>query len=192
MTEYSSTPDSSSPSLPDPVPAAEPRRRRIAVFLRVSALNLAAGGGAVCIVAVICALLFDITLILFKTGSMSPAIPAGSIAVVRVIPAGEVTIGDVLTVDRPGRLPITHRVQSVQTAPNGHREITMKGDANPTADPAPYIIAEARLVMVSVPHIAYPLAAMSNPVALGSVTVGVAVLVTWTLWPRSGVGRNSP
>ena len=57
--------------------------------LRETLLNLAAAGGAVCLIAVVLAVAFNITLILFKTGSMSPTIPAGSLAVVREIPAAE-------------------------------------------------------------------------------------------------------
>ncbi len=154
-------------------------------MVRATLLNLAAAGGALCIVAVICALLFDITLILFKTGSMSPTIPAGSVAVVRQIPASEVEVGDILTVDRPGLLPVTHRVQSVEDTGNNQRVITMKGDANSSPDPVPYTISDARLVMGSVPGLAYPLASMSNPVGLGAITIAVAALVTWVLWPRS-------
>ena len=43
-------------------------------------LNLAAVGGVVCIAAVIAAFAFNITLIMFKTGSMSPTITAGSLS----------------------------------------------------------------------------------------------------------------
>ena len=74
------------------------------------ALTVVAVLGAVCIALVIAAALFDVRIILFSTGSMSPTIPAGSAAVVRHIPAADIAVGDVVTVDRPGKLPITHRV----------------------------------------------------------------------------------
>ncbi len=44
---------------------------------------------------------------------MEPTIPTGSLAVVHEIPASEIAVGDIVTVDRPGQLPITHRVTSV-------------------------------------------------------------------------------
>jgi len=159
-------------------------RRSAASHVRETLLNIAAAGGAVCIVAVICALLFDISLILFKTGSMAPGIPAGSLAVVREIPASEINTGDVVTVDRPGKLPITHRVQSVEPAESTARVITMKGDANQEADPAPYVVERVRLVLWSAPGLAYPLAAAANPWVIGGTTVAVSALVTWVLWPR--------
>ena len=50
---------------------------------------------------------------MFKTGSMSPTITAGSVALVREIPASEINVGDVVTVDREDALPVTHRVTSI-------------------------------------------------------------------------------
>ncbi|TVU59301.1 signal peptidase I [Paenarthrobacter nitroguajacolicus] len=166
-------------------------RRPLSGRLREALLNMAAAGGAVCILAVVCALLFNITLVMFKTGSMAPAIPAGSLAVVREIPAAEVTIGDVVTVDRPGKLPITHRVQTIGPADGAARTITMKGDANTESDPAPYVVQRVRLVLWSAPGLAYPLTAAANPVVLGATTVAVSALVTWVLWPRHAPRRRS-
>ncbi|WP_311211425.1 MULTISPECIES: signal peptidase I [unclassified Arthrobacter] len=166
-------------------------RRRFSGRLQETVLNVAAAGGAVCILAVVCALLFNITLIMFKTGSMSPAIPAGSLALVREIPAEEIAVGDVVTVDRPGKLPITHRVQTIESADGTTRTITMKGDANTEADPAPYVVENVRRVLWSVPGLAHPLAAAANPVVLGATTVAVSSLVTWVLWPRSPRRRRT-
>lgn len=160
------------------------RRRRTGQVIRTSLLNIAAAGGAVCIGAVLAALLFDITLIMFKTGSMAPAIPAGSLAVVREIPAQEIETGDVVTVDREDNLPVTHRVISMQELDGGKYRITMQGDANSTPDPHPYIVSSVRIVMWSVPGLAYPVAAISTPLGLGITTLSVAALVTWVMWPR--------
>jgi len=164
--------------------------RSWAGHLREALLNIAAVGGAVCIIAVLCAVLFNISLILFKTGSMAPGIPAGSLAVVREIPAGEINAGDVVTVDRPGKLPITHRVQTVDPGDGAARTITMKGDANQEADPAPYVVERVRLVLWSVPGLAHPVAAAANPLVLGGTTIAVSALVTWVLWPRRTVGEH--
>ncbi|VXB77842.1 S26 family peptidase [Arthrobacter sp. 9AX] len=165
-------------------------RRSAAGHLREILLNTAAAGGAVCIIAVICALLFDVSLILFKTGSMAPGIPAGSLAVVRGIPAGEINVGDVVTVDRRGKLPITHRVQTLEPAEGAARVITMKGDANQQPDPAPYVVEHVRLVLWSAPGLAYPVAAAAHPLVLGGTTVAVSALVTWGLWPRRKSGEH--
>jgi signal peptidase len=116
---------------------------------------------------------------------MSPTIPAGSVAVVQRIPASEIEVGDVVTVDREGELPITHRVTSITDgATPAQRVITMKGDANALEDPAPYTVTSGRIVLFSVPGIATIIVGMGNPFVLGGITVAAAVLVVWAFWPR--------
>ncbi|GAA4920204.1 hypothetical protein GCM10025777_45140 [Membranihabitans marinus] len=137
-----------------------------------------------------CAYAFNISLIMFRTGSMEPTIPASSVAAVQEIEASQVEVGDVLTVDRPGQLPVTHRVTSVSAGSTAHeRVITMQGDANEAEDPAPYVITEARQVLFSVPGAANAVSQMSNPYVLGGVTLGASVLVMWAFWPK-GTGRS--
>ncbi|QZQ53630.1 hypothetical protein KZI27_00655 (plasmid) [Curtobacterium sp. TC1] len=120
----------------DPTP---PRIRRGPLnVVRGVLLNVAAAGGAICIVMVILAFGFHITLIMFRTGSMSPAIPTGSLAVVKQIPAAQAQVGQVVTVDRPGQLPITHRV--VTTNPRNDGSATLRlapgqRSASPPASP---------------------------------------------------------
>lgn len=155
-------------------------------------LTIAAIGGALCIVFVILAVVFHITLIMFKTGSMSPTIPTGSLAVVEQVAGGDIRVGDVVTVDRQDALPITHRVTSVTPLDGGAVSITMRGDANPTEDPAPYVVTSARKVLFSVPGLAYAVAAASNPIALGGITIGAASIVTWAFWPRETGPRTLP
>ena len=161
-------------------------------WLRVAgdiALTGAAVLGTICIVLVLAAAFFDARIILFSTGSMSPTIPAGSAAVVRQIPAAEIDVGDVITVDRPGRLPITHRVTGVTAVPGASddaRRITMRGDANPVDDALPYDVSSVRRVMFSVPGIAPVFAAFGNPWVLGTLTVAATALVIGVFWPKRG------
>lgn len=139
-----------------------------------------------CVALVVLSVAFQITLVMFKTGSMSPTIPAGSVAVVRQIPADEIRVGDVVTVDRPGDLPVTHRVTSVSVIDGSHeaRTITMQGDANASPDPFPYTVETVRIVLASIPSIASVIVWFSNPVVLGAVTLAASVLVAWAFWPR--------
>jgi signal peptidase len=160
------------------------RKRTIGSVIGGSLLNLAAGGGVLCIITVIAAVGFNITLIMFKTGSMAPTIPAGSLAVVRQITASEIHVGDVVTVDRPGHLPITHRVVSVASGGGDMRSVTLRGDANRADDPGPYTVSHVRIVLFSIPGLAYAVVALSHPVVLGGITLGVAALVMWAFWPR--------
>jgi signal peptidase I len=159
-------------------------------------LTLLAIGGSLCIVLVLAAVVFHVSIIMFKTGSMTPTIPAGSIALVQEVPADAVAVGDVVTVDRPGVLPVTHRVTSVaqdaaaETSSNAHaRTLTLKGDANRAEDPAPYTVDSVKRVIVAIPGIAPLIAQASNPVVLGSTTLVMTGVVTWAFWPRRGRTR---
>ncbi|WP_050722561.1 signal peptidase I [Microbacterium sp. GCS4] len=167
-------------------PAMPRRGRGIGRMLGDVLLWIAALGGVVCIVLVILAFTAHITLIMFSTGSMSPTIPAGSVAVVQRVPAAEVEVGDVVTVDRAGELPITHRVTSISGGESSaERVITMRGDANAADDPFPYSVTSVRIVLFSVPGIATVIAGMGNPLVLGGLTAAATVLVVWAFWPRS-------
>ncbi|WP_240309794.1 S26 family signal peptidase [Microbacterium arborescens] len=168
-----------------------PRRRPLS---RVgdAMLGLAATAGALCIVLAIAAAVFDVRVTLFSTGSMSPTIPAGAAAVARGIPASEVRVGDVVTVDRAGKLPITHRVTSVAAVPAGDpeaRRITMRGDANAVEDPFPYDVERVRIVLFSIPGIAPLIAGAGTPPVMVVVTLAATVLVVAIFWPRRERGR---
>ncbi|GAA4486200.1 signal peptidase I [Microbacterium panaciterrae] len=148
-------------------------------------LWVAALAGLICIVLVVLALTAHITLIMFRTGSMSPTIPAGSVAIVQQIPAGDVHVGDVVTVDRPGQLPVTHRVRVVALGDTAaQRLITLRGDANAQDDPAPYPVSTVRIVRFAIPGIAPLIVAFGNPFVLGGLTLGATALVVWAFWPR--------
>ena len=154
-------------------------------ILREALLTVAALGGVVCIALAALAFAGGYTLIMFKTGSMSPTIPAGSVALVQRVPASELEVGDIATIDRPDALPVTHRVTGVSAGANAdERIVTMKGDANESEDPAPYTVTEARVVRGSLPHLAEVIIWFGNPVVLGGITVGAAALVTWAFWPK--------
>ncbi len=155
--------------------------------VREALLTLAALGGVICIVLTVLAFTGGYTLIMFKTGSMSPTIPAGSVALVQRIPASDVAVGDVVTVDRANALPVTHRVTSVSPGDSdAERIITMQGDANETEDPAPYTVTDVRIVRGSLPHLANVIVGFGNPLVLGGLTIGASVLVTWAFWPKEG------
>lgn len=168
-------------------------RARLARIAGETVLTVLAIGGAICMVLVALAFMFNMTLVMFKTGSMSPTIPAGSVALVREIPASEIRIGDVVTVDRAGALPVTHRVTSVTAGTRpGERTITMRGDANQADDPAPYQVSSARIVMGSVPGLANVIVWFAHPLVLGGITLGASALVTWAFWPREPRAARAP
>lgn len=88
------------------------RRRRVAD----RALTAAAVLGALCIVFAVCASVFSLTPLVFRSGSMEPSIPTGSLALARETSAVEVQVGDVVSVLRSDGSRITHRVDRVDFA----------------------------------------------------------------------------
>lgn len=70
------------------------------------------------------------------TGSMSPAIPAGSVIVVTAIAPKDVRVGDVVTYQAPipDQRVVTHRVVAVEE-PGAHPVLVTKGDRNVGVDP---------------------------------------------------------
>ncbi|GAA2977910.1 signal peptidase [Microbacterium terrae] len=160
--------------------------RRTWTILGDTALAVAAAVGALCIVVFVCGSLFGIRVVLFSTGSMDPTIPAGSAAVTREIPAAEIDVGDVVTVERSGKLPITHRVVTVAEVPDTAetRSIVMRGDANAVDDPFPYEVDEVGLVLFSVPGIAAAISSLRSPWVLAGTTIAATALVVFVCWPR--------
>ncbi|MDZ4236207.1 MAG: signal peptidase I [Dietzia sp.] len=141
--------------------------------------------GVVCIIATIAAFALNISLIMFKTGSMSPTIPTGSLAVVRQIPASDIKVGDVTTVSRgEGRLPVTHRVVSVTPIGGASYSVEMKGDANDSPDAQPYEVTDVKKVLWHAPGLAYVVSAVSQPKYMAAITVAASLLVVWAFWPR--------
>lgn len=162
-------------------------RRSILGWLGEILLTLLAIFGVICVAAVIAAWAFGVNIMMFRTGSMAPEIPAGSVALVREIPAVEAEVGDVITVQRPGQLPITHRVignePDPENPPDG-RIIEMQGDDNELPDPFPYHVSEVQRLFWSQPEWGHLFARLADPVTLGIVAVLASVIVTWSFWPR--------
>lgn len=71
------------------------------------------------------------------TGSMEPALPPGTLLVVRPTPVEQVQVGDVVTYQIASGRPevITHRVVGVTSAADGDLRFVLQGDANDEPDP---------------------------------------------------------
>lgn len=162
-------------------------RRHPASWLGAALLNVLAVLGLVCIVLVILSFVFNVSIMMFKTGSMTPTITAGSIAFVHEMPAEEMEIGDIITADRGQKvLPVTHRVTSIlgTDAQSGQVTFEMKGDANEAKDPEPYTADTVRKVMFSIPGVAPVIQKFRDPFVLGGITIAASLLVVWAFWPR--------
>lgn len=112
------------------------------------------------------------------TGSMSPTIPLGSVAVVAPVPVDEVAVGDVLTYAIPvdDHRVVTHRVVEV-LAPG---VVRTRGDANEADDPwvAKLRGSTAWTVRADVPYAGYVIQGMRQPVLrMSSVLAGTLLML---------------
>ena len=152
------------------------------------ALNIGAVGGVICIVAAALSMFLGIRPLVFQSGSMSPTINTGALALARTVPAQQLEVGDVVSVTNPSGVRITHRVAALEPGGDGEVSMTMRGDANAADDPMPYLISEADRVLFHVNGLGYAVAWLSNPVAifLGGMLAGGLGVIAF------GRTRNAP
>ena len=134
------------------------------------------------------------TLITFRTGSMSPTMPQGALALSMPVAATDIEVDDVVTVKRAGeKLPVTHRVVEVRDAdhatqeqriPDDARELVLKGDDNATIDLLPYVVKDARRVVFAAPNAGSALMLMQSPIGLGLLILLAGSITTWAFWPK--------
>ncbi|PPF62298.1 S26 family signal peptidase [Clavibacter michiganensis] len=173
------------------------RPRRLATVvtrIRDAALALAGLAGLAAIAWGIATLFFGFSLVTFATGSMAPTIPTGSLALVREVPASELEVGQVVTLQRGGeRLPITHRIIAIEPDPNvpTGRIVSMQGDANTIPDLFPYHVKTGKVILGSVAGGQAVSDAIGSPITLVAVTLGAGALVLWAFWPRTQTFRTT-
>jgi signal peptidase len=113
------------------------------------------------------------------SGSMTPTIAVGGLAVDRTIQAKDVRVGDVITFSDPyvrGRM-VTHRVVSIIEVPHGLAYRT-KGDANPSRDPWTIRLnGKVGRVAFSVPFAGYVLVYAHTREVRSALIVLAAILV---------------
>jgi len=122
--------------------------------------------------------------VVLVSGSMAPTYPAGSVLLAQDVPATQVQVGDIVTVQRTGHAPVTHRVIGIEDTIAGAVTLRLQGDANATEDPRPYTVQRVGLVAGGIPWGGQVLTGIRSPWALGTLTILVAALVLWSWWPR--------
>ena len=163
------------------------RRRKLA---REIALTAGALAGLLCVLIALAAIIFGITPLVFRSGSMSPAIETGALAISKETPATEVAVGDIVNVTNASGDGITHRVVDIGAVGTDSVQLILQGDANTEADAETYIVDEVGRVVFSVPKLGYAVTWLSGPVAvfLGGVFVGVLIMIAWR--PRADEDRD--
>ncbi|MGW0173598.1 hypothetical protein ACWDUM_07105 [Rhodococcus sp. NPDC003322] len=141
---------------------------------REIALNVGAIAGLICVLAAAASFFFGIKPLVFRSGSMSPDIPTGALALARTTPAADLAVGDVVSVENEQGTRITHRIHDIVSGDSTGAVLILKGDANRDADISPYPVTEADRVFFSVPGLGYAVSWLSSPAAifLGGAFVG--------------------
>lgn len=152
--------------------------------VRQAVLGVGAVVGLLSLVLALAGIVCDAKVLVFRSGSMSPTIHTGALAVARYTPAGDLRVGDVVSVTDAGGTRITHRVTAVEH--RGTRAVlTLKGDANTTPDPTAYDVRGADRVVASVDHLGYAASAAGSPVGLALLGAYGAFLASVLLRKRS-------
>lgn len=153
-------------------------RRSRSHRLREVALTTGAVLGAVSVLLAIVASLFNVTPLVFRSGSMAPAIDTGDLGIARTVDASDLRVGDIVSVTTSRGTRVTHRVVDLAATDDG-AVLTLQGDTNDTPDPEKYDVAEADRVMFSVPRLGYVVAWLGGPggMYLGGGVIAVVLLV---------------
>lgn len=148
--------------------------RALRIFHSV-VVNVAAAVGAVAIAAVVACLVLGVRPAIVISGSMAPGIPVGAMTFARTVPAPDIEIGDVVSLQRPdGSGLVTHRVVANEPAPGIGRTLTLQGDANRAPDLQPYLAIRVGRVVFTVPYLGSIALWMQHHVLLA---VGLVVIV---------------
>jgi signal peptidase I len=156
-------------------------------------LTIGAVLGVLCIAMVVASSAFGVKALVFRSGSMSPAISTGALAFAKEIPASEVRVDDVVSVDTASGTRVTHRVTAVERSDN-ITELTLKGDANDAPDAESYPVASVDRVIFHVPKAGYVVSAASSRIGVfvGGLLVGCLFLTAFfPRRPKSGGKRRA-
>jgi len=157
------------------------RRRR---WFRPGSILLSLGAvlGAVCLVAAAVLVFLDMRPMVVSSGSMSPAIPAGSLALAQDTAAENAEVGDVVAVSRADGTRVMHRVVAVE--PSGDQvALTLQGDANAAPDSEIYVVDRVLAVRADVPLVGYPVSWLSTSWGLMALGAGAFGLLAFAFRP---------
>jgi signal peptidase I len=170
-------------------------RTRPSPLARVRGILLTLGAviGGLCLVIAVAGALFGARTLVVRSGSMSPGMPTGSLALAWPVDADEIEIGDIVSVIDADGSRITHRVVGIQPASGDDVTLTLQGDANPTPDAQVYEVDKADRVLGSVPWAGRVVVFLGTPgglLVLGALTAGLlGYAFRPTRTPRGG-GRG--
>ncbi|QIM17929.1 signal peptidase I [Leucobacter coleopterorum] len=125
------------------------------------------------------------TALTVRTSSMEPALPPGTMVVVRPTQVSDIRPGMVLTYQlNSGKdTLVTHRVTQKQFLADGSPVFVTKGDANPQPDPAPVQEVQIRgTVWYAIPYVGWVTAVFTGQSKAIAIAIAVGGLLTYAAW----------
>jgi signal peptidase I len=116
--------------------------------------------------------------LVFLSGSMSPTIQAGSLALSETVDASEIAVGDIVTVPYHDSY-VTHRVVAV-THSTDKATLTLRGDGNKTPDDTVHEVTSVQRTRIWVPQLGYAVVWFSHAPGV-YVLAGYVALVLGSL-----------
>lgn len=167
------------------------KKAGIARTAREVFLTLGAVLGVVCIVVTAAGFTFGVKPLIFRSGSMSPTIHTGDLAISRTVDASSLKRGDVVSVINSDGNRVTHRL--VNSARQGKaRQLTLKGDANKRADTEVYTVTKAERVLFTIPKAGYAVNAATSPAGLFVLGLYVAAMLLMVFRRRPPPDDGTP
>ncbi len=122
--------------------------------------------------------------VVLTSGSMAPTAGAGSLVIAAPADPDELSVGDILVMERDGGILVTHRV--IELSDDGSAvTVLTKGDGNSAADPDPYLVNDTHLTgRWVVPRAGSVLTALATPLGPVVLILAVALAITLTIMTR--------
>ncbi|MFJ6094913.1 signal peptidase I [Williamsia muralis] len=166
--------------------------RRHTRILPEVALTVGAVAGLMCIIAAVLALTLGIRPLIVRSGSMEPAMPVGSLVLAKEVDASALDSGDIVSVKRADGSLLTHRLVAIDSLTQGTATFRMKGDANASEDPAPYVTSSADRVFFTIPAAGYAVSWLGTPPAWGLIALTSAGLLFLAFRPQRDGDHHNP
>lgn len=146
--------------------------------------------GVCCLLMTIAGAAFGVRPLIFRSGSMSPTITTGSLAIARPVAADRLKLGDIVSVP-VDNTRIAHRITKI-TRSSGETTLQLKGDANPVPDARNYQVTRADKIVLAVPELGRAIAWLSRPPGIFVLAGYAALMFALVLRgrPSSGSGDH--
>ena len=171
------------------------RLGQIAWWARQGLLTAGAVIGVLCLLMTVGAALFGLRPLVFQSGSMSPTIQTGDLAISHDVDASSLHRGDIVSVPTGTGTRVTHRIVSV-SRDGSDAVLRLRGDANKATDATSYRVGHADRVLFHLPRLGYVVGWMSGPMGLFLLGLYAAflisVLVKKSPGNGSGTGTGTP